>query len=120
MNLRAGASTPAAKPDTAKVGTTVVGAEITSTSPTPTPDATLLIYRPDGSLQCGAAKGVAPQEMEDKQLQGIHVYSRERRPDGLMHIQICGAPTGIINVFEIPASSLKEAENRGFKKFENR
>jgi hypothetical protein len=79
-------------------------------------DGRVLVGRPDGSLQCGMAKGKSPEEME-KELDGIKVYARSKRPDGRMHIQVCGSPTGQLNVYEIPTGSLKEAERRGFKKF---
>lgn len=62
-------------------------------------------------------RGLSPEEME-KQLSGIRVFSRDKRSDGLMHIQVCGQATGMINVFEIPVANLKEAEGRGFKKLE--
>ena len=75
----------------------------------------VFVYKVDGSLQCGAAKGLSLEEME-KQLRGLPVLSRDKRPDGKMHIQVCGSPTGLINVFEINDQSLKEAEARGFKK----
>jgi hypothetical protein len=77
----------------------------------------VFVYKADGSLQCNMAKGIAPEEME-KELGGIQVFSRATRADGKMHIQVCGSPTGQVNVFEIPSSSLKDAEKRGFKKFE--
>lgn len=80
-----------------------------------TKSATVFVYKSDGSLQCKAAVGIPVAEME-KQLEGINVYSRDKRPDGKMHIQVCGSPTGMINVYEIPESSLQEAEARGFKK----
>ncbi|MES2962418.1 MAG: hypothetical protein V4760_00915, partial [Bdellovibrionota bacterium] len=48
------------------------------------------------------------------------VFSRDKRADGLMHIQVCGSPTGQINVYEIPVSALKEAEGKGFKKLDHR
>lgn len=82
-----------------------------------TKEATVLVYKPDGSLQCGMGKGLSVEEME-KQLSGIKVFSRDKRSDGLMHIQVCGSATGMINVYEIPASSLKDAESKGFKKLE--
>ena len=69
----------------------------------------------DGSLQCGAQKGIAVELME-KDLRGIKVLSRDKRSDGKMHIQLCGSPTGMINVYEISESQLKDAEARGFKK----
>ena len=77
----------------------------------------VFVSKADGSLQCGMAKGDTPSEME-KQLEGIKVYSRENRPDGKMHMQVCGSPTGRVNVYEIPNASLAEAEKRGFKRFE--
>ena len=77
----------------------------------------VFVGKADGSLQCGMAKGRALEDME-KDLQGIQVFSRSKRPDGKMHIQVCGSATGMLNVYEIPASSLKDAERRGFKKFE--
>jgi hypothetical protein len=90
-------------------------------TPTPIPGSsmttpnTVYVYKPDGSLQCGPAKGLSLEEME-RQLRGVPVLSRDKRPDGRMHIQVCGSPTGLINVFEVLESSLKEAEARGFKK----
>lgn len=86
-------------------------------TPTLSKSATIFVYKPDGSLQCGQGKAMSPQEME-KQLDGIKVFSRENRSDGLMHIQVCGSPTGMINVFEISATAQKDAEKRGFKKLE--
>jgi hypothetical protein len=35
-----------------------------------------------------------------------------------MHIALCGAPTGKINVYEIDRENLKEALAKGFKVFE--
>jgi hypothetical protein len=83
------------------------------------PASTVLIYKEDGSLQCKAAKGLSLEEME-KQLAPIKVYSRDKRDDGLMHIQVCGSPTGMINVYEIPGSAQKDAEKKGFKILDHR
>lgn len=76
----------------------------------------VLVAKADGSLQCGVSKGMSPEAME-KELKGIRVFSREKRPDGLMHIQVCGQPTGMLNVYEILEGDLAKAEARGFKKF---
>jgi hypothetical protein len=86
-----------------------------STASSGGPVSSVFVYKPDGSLQCGTAKGLSLEEME-KQLRGMPVLSRDKRPDGKMHIQVCGSPTGMINVFEIDETHLKEAEARGFKK----
>jgi hypothetical protein len=76
----------------------------------------VFVYKYDGSLQCGAGKPVALDAMA-KQLAGIQIYSQSKKPDGLMHIQVCGSNTGISNVYEIPAKDLKKAEGKGFKKW---
>lgn len=94
-----------------KAATPVAGSTASSGGPV----SSIFVYKPDGSLQCGTAKGLSLEEME-KQLRGIPVLSRDKRPDGKMHIQVCGSPTGMINVFEIDETHLKEAEARGFKK----
>ena len=76
------------------------------------------IYKPDGSRQC-EKRGAQTVEVMERELAGIVVHSREKRKDGLMHIQICGSPTGMINLYEIDASFLKQAEERGFKRLED-
>jgi hypothetical protein len=75
------------------------------------------VYKPDGSRQCEKRTGRSVEATE-RELAGIPVYHREKRSDGLMHIQVCGSPTGMINIFEIDSSNLKKAEERGFKKWE--
>lgn len=93
------------------------GVAVTNPS-TPEPGTkTIFIYKPDGSLQCQVKKGVSVEEME-KELVGFKVVSRQKRPDGLMHIQACGTPTGLINVYEISSERLADAEKLGFKKWE--
>lgn len=78
----------------------------------------LRIYKPDGSRQC-ENRGAKSVETMERELAGIVVYAREKRKDGLMHIQICGSPTGMINIFEIDSTFLKQAEERGFKRLED-
>lgn len=111
----ASAQVPAPKP-TPQASPAAKGGTVTVTAPK---EGTVLVYKADGSLQCQQAKGMSAPEME-KQLAGIKVYSRDKRPDGLMHIQVCGSPTGMINVFEIDASNLAKAEAKGFKRFDPR
>lgn len=76
---------------------------------------TINVFKPDGSLQCNAGQSIPAEEME-KQLSGIRVLSRKRQNDGKMHMQLCGAATGFLNVYEIPETSLTDALGRGFKK----
>ncbi|MEZ0392579.1 MAG: hypothetical protein ACAH59_10200 [Pseudobdellovibrionaceae bacterium] len=74
------------------------------------------VYKYDGSQQCGMGKSVSLSEMQ-KELAGLAVYSADNRPDGLMHIQVCGSPTGRANVYEIDATSLEAAKKKGFKEW---
>jgi hypothetical protein len=76
----------------------------------------VLVYKYDGSLQCGMGKAVSLDAMA-KELSGIPIHSSVKKKDGLMHIQVCGSITGTANVYEIPAANLKQAEGKGFKKW---
>ncbi len=77
----------------------------------------IMVYKYDGSLQCGAGKAISVEAMQ-KELSGIQVFSAVKKPDGLMHIQVCGSITGQSNVYEIAAKDLKKAEAKGFKKWD--
>ena len=72
------------------------------------------VYKYDGSLQCGMGKAIAFEVMQ-KDLKNIKVYSAANKPDGLMHIQQCGTPTGTANVYEIDKKDLEAAKKLGFK-----
>ena len=76
------------------------------------------VYKASGEKQCGQSVGVGIQAMA-KTLMNRHVYIIEShsQPDGLMHMAVCGAPTGKIHVFTIIKKDLKRAEKLGFKVF---
>ena len=74
------------------------------------------VFKADGSLQCGQGKAVSVAEMQ-KQLKGITVYSSMNKNDGMMRIQVCGAPTGNSNVYEIDRKDLDAALKLGFKEW---
>lgn len=74
------------------------------------------VYKPDGTLQCNQGKQIPMAEMA-KQLAGIQIFSQENLSDGMMRIQVCGAPTGQSNVYEIPKVELKKAIGLGFKEW---
>lgn len=80
------------------------------------PETAVFVYKEDGSLQCGKGKAVSVTEMQ-KELGSIVVLNAENRPDGLMHAQVCGAPTGRINVYKIPAQNKEQALKLGFKEY---
>jgi hypothetical protein len=77
------------------------------------------VYKPDGSKQCGMGAAVSPEDMS-KELRdkGIKIKSMKKQSDGLMRIQVCGAPTGMINVFEIQKSNADTAEQVGYKQLQ--
>lgn len=85
-------------------------------STTPKGPDRIFVYKYDGSLQCGMGKPIALDTMA-KELNGIQILSSVKKPDGLMHIQVCGSITGQANVYEIPARYQKAAEAKGFKKW---
>lgn len=74
------------------------------------------VYKPDGSLQCGQGKAIPVEEMQ-KELAGLTIHSADNRPDGLMHPQACGFPTGRANVYEIDRKDLETAIKKGFKEW---
>lgn len=78
----------------------------------------IIVYKYDGSLQCGMGKAIPVEDMgKELTAVGIRVSAREKKSDGLMHIQVCGQPTGMVNAFTIPSDRLKEAEQLGFRKW---
>jgi hypothetical protein len=77
------------------------------------PEKTVWVYKPDGSLQCGQGKAIDRAEMQ-KELLDIPVITSLTKSDGLLRVQMCGAPTGQINAYKISESFLTEAKKRGF------
>ncbi|MES2208212.1 MAG: hypothetical protein V4525_15615 [Pseudomonadota bacterium] len=78
-------------------------------------DAWIKVYQSDNSKQCQENSGI-PLEVMLKKLnqQGIKVKCSQKNNNGMMHIQMCGGATGIINVFEINREDLKTAQKLGF------
>lgn len=74
------------------------------------------VFKYDGSRQCGQGTVILPKRMA-RELNGIKLYSQESKNDGLMHVQVCGAPTGKANVYEIDESQLDKAKKRGFQQW---
>jgi hypothetical protein len=74
----------------------------------------ILIGKSDNSLQCGYNVGVTMESMAEE-LDGIQILKTEKRHDGLMRIQSCGAPTGMMNVYYIYRKDVKKAVKLGYK-----
>ena len=78
----------------------------------------VFIYKADGTLQCGQGQKISEETMK-KELGDIEVFSTANKHDGMMRIQVCGAPTGHSNVYEIDQKDLEKALKLGFKKWMN-
>jgi len=83
---------------------------------------TVRVFRYDGSLQCGMGQAVPLDEMA-KELTAVNitVLSSEKRVVPGFIIPLCGAPTGIANVYEIAKDDLPRipADQRGVKRFQS-
>jgi hypothetical protein len=78
----------------------------------------VFVYKNDGSVQCENG-GKIPLDVMKKDLGSIEVFSSSNKHDGMMRIQVCGAPTGYCNVYEIDEKDLDSALKAGFKKWVN-
>lgn len=78
----------------------------------------LLVFKFDGTLQCQGDKAI-PLETMQKELTdaGIQVFSAKHQSSGFMMTQVCGSPTGMINLYEIPKRDLDKAQALGFKEW---
>ncbi len=74
------------------------------------------VYKMDGSIQCQEKDlGLTPEKMQlELTERDIQVHKAYKSNDGLMHIQLCGTPTGNINVFEISKKDIDKAQALGF------
>jgi hypothetical protein len=82
---------------------------------------TVKVFRYDGSLQCSMGQAVPLDEMA-KELTAVNIrilLSEKRVVSGLV-IALCGAPTGIANVYEIAKDDLPRlpADQQGVKGFQ--
>ena len=70
-----------------------------------------------GSLQCKRGNEVALDEMA-KQLsdKGIKVLASRKGNDAKVHLQVCGASTGNLNVYKISFADLTTAKELGFRR----
>lgn len=76
----------------------------------------VFVFKPDGSRQCGQGEKIETVAMK-RELGSINIYSMDNKHDGMMRPQVCGAPTGYSNVYEINLNDLDAALKLGFKKW---
>jgi hypothetical protein len=72
------------------------------------------VSKPDGSLQCNMREGLSLEDMASRELKDIQIINSEKMNDGLMRIQACGTPTGMLNVYTIRHQDLRKAQLAGF------
>ncbi|MEC9281376.1 MAG: hypothetical protein VX642_01590 [Bdellovibrionota bacterium] len=78
------------------------------------------VFKPDGSLQCGMGAAISPEEMgKELRDKGIRIKRESKQNDSLMRIQVCGSPTGMINVYEIQSSNLEMVKKLGYKELKS-
>jgi hypothetical protein len=77
---------------------------------------TVWVQRPDGSQQCSQDHTQSlEQGSKDLQSAKIQVLDSRKGDDGKMRMQMCGAPTGNQNKYEIRRSDLPRALALGFQ-----
>ncbi len=74
----------------------------------------IVIGKSDQSLQCGYNIGMTITQMA-QELEGIQILRTEKRHDGLMRLQSCGSPTGMMNVYFIYRKDVKKSVRLGYK-----
>lgn len=77
---------------------------------------TVQVYKYDGTLQCGMGQEFPLEETaQELETAGIEVITSRKGADDLVHIGVCGASTGAINVYVIDRGSLPAVQRLGFQ-----
>lgn len=77
--------------------------------------ASVWMQKPDGSKMCGFEKGVEPQKIADQlKSLGISVLRARQGSDGMMHMMVCGGPTGKTVDIEVPEAEVERVKKLGF------
>lgn len=81
-----------------------------------TSNGTQKVYKSDGSVQCGFVPGTPLTVMAlELTNAGIDVICMQQSSDGMAYPAVCGAGTGIINVYTINSANLQDAAALGFQ-----
>lgn len=75
------------------------------------------VFKPALSLQCESGSGVGADELRaELKANGIAVIAYRSGHDGLMRPTVCGAPTGALHIFSVPAAAVATAESLGYRR----
>jgi hypothetical protein len=76
---------------------------------------TIKIFKFDGTLQCSMGKEITLEEMQKEIVdRGVQVLSKKKDKVPYYISDMCGLPTGEVNVFEISAKDYKKINNLGY------
>lgn len=84
--------------------------------PAPSVSERVRVYKADGTLQCAQGTRTDIKVMQ-RELKDIKIYKSYSENDGMLRIQMCGAPTGNSHIFEIDRDNLPKALEFGFKEW---
>ena len=74
------------------------------------------VFKPAGSRQCEPDSGTSEAALRaELATQGITVLGYRPGHEGRMYPAVCGAPTGRLHVFAIPAAQVPAAEALGYR-----
>lgn len=77
------------------------------------------VYKYDKSKQCSSTAGVSIESMLNEfKIMDVKVYESQKKYDGLLRIQACGAFTGLANMFLIQKTDLDKVASRGFQQWD--
>lgn len=72
------------------------------------------VFQSDAAVQC-ESEGISVEDMQKILAAGnIKVHCAQKGNTGMMHMTVCGAPTGSINIYTIPKDQLEQAQMLGF------
>jgi hypothetical protein len=81
---------------------------------------TVWVGKPDGAQSCSPDSGISlAQGVKELENAHITVLESKKGSDGNVHIQMCGAPTGSLNLFLIPRESVRASQAIGFQEITN-
>lgn len=83
--------------------------------PAQSADETTKVAKSNGAKQCESGRVSLTAMKNELTAKGVNVVSAACGNDGLMHITVCGADAGEINIFGISPGDLDKAKSLGFK-----
>ncbi len=73
------------------------------------------VGKPDSAQSCNVNSGISLDKMgNDLNKVGIKYTEHKKLPDSKLHIQMCGADKGTMNIYFIPKDALPQAMALGF------